>query len=816
MSNRRQKSIGPQSRRATEKRFRVRALPSSPLALAIAAILYPTSNAIAQSADSSDKDKGEGLQEIVVTATRRELNVQDVPQSITAFSTADIEKYAIQDLADVVSALPSVNLVNSMPGRNAIVMRGVSTGSTEYYTDSQVSVYLDDQPLTSISQQVDIRAVDIERIESLPGPQGTLFGSSSQTGTLRYISNKPDPKGFGAQFDIEGGATKGGDASYDISGHLNIPVTDRIAVRAVGFYAREGGYVDNVLGNTLRQDSDNAAVVEKNWNKYDIWGGRIAARWDINPDWDTTLSLISQKSKAVGSWDSDPEIGDYKVVRFFDENRKDDWWQASLNVKGNLGFAELSVTGSYFDRNIYYEWDNALYEQWRSVYYAAYPIYDTGYEIGKVFNDQKQNRATYEVRLTSLGDSRFQWMTGAFFERVYDWWHYGDREAGLMNTPAWTAAQSYCTYYAAQGYNVTCPVADTDIYYSNIYDKVVKQKAIFGELTYSLTDRWSITGGARWFEYNRREFEINQVPKGLPVTGGYDTGGRNASSGKSSDTVFKVGTEFHFDQDRMAYFLYSEGFRLGGKNSERAAATGEVPAAYAPDTLKNFELGVKTQWLEKTLQLNAALFLMKWNDIQINEGSTPWWVRGTFNAGKAQQKGVELNGNWNITRSLSLEGSVFLADPQFKDDIQFLDGEDPLPAGSPMPNSPKRKYFAALEYTLPHFMSWNGDTWIRGSWSWHSSTWVDTDAIRDDDRAQLVPPWSTTTLQLGFTSENRWDVSLNVRNLFNQHNIDWMADTEAVAPGVESYGQYFGDPRFRNFTTLQRPRTISLTLSKKW
>jgi outer membrane receptor protein involved in Fe transport len=198
---------------------------------------------------------------------------------------------------------------------------------------------------------------------------------------------------------------------------------------------------------------------------------------------------------------------------------------------------------------------------------------------------------------------------------------------------------------------------------------------------------------------------------------------------------------------------------------------------------------------------------MKWDNVQINEGSTPWWVRGTFNAGTAEQKGIEMSANWNISRNLSLEGSVFLADPKFKDRIEFLDG-DVLEAGSPMPVSPKRKYFAAAEYTLPHFMGWNGDSWIRGSWSWHSSTWKNTDAIIENDRALLIPPWSTATLQLGFTHENRWDLSLNVRNLFDKHNIEWMGD--------QDYGALFGDPRFRNPSTRQRPRTISLTFSKKW
>ena len=784
-----------------------RAFPSTPLAAAIAAILYPASFTLAQAPAPNQSGRDE-LQEVVVTATRREVNVQDVPQSITAFSTADIEKYAIEDLQDVVSAVPSISLVASMPGRNAIIMRGIAIGSSEYYTDSQVAVYLDDQPLTSISQQVDIRAIDIARIESLPGPQGTLFGSSSQAGTLRYITNRPDPAAFGAQFDIEGGSTKGGEESYDASGHLNIPVTDNIAIRAVGFFAHEGGFVDNILGPTLLGNADNANVVEEDWNDFETYGGRVAAQWAINPNWESTLSFIAQYSSAEGAWETDPQLGDYKITRFFDEFRDDDWNQVSLNIKGNLGFAELSATGSYFDRNIYYEWDNALYEHWRTVYYGAYyPLYDTGTEIGQIFNDQKQNRATYEVRLTSLGESRFQWMTGAFFERVYDWWDYGDQEPGLMNTPAWAAAQYYCTYYANLGYDVTCPLPPTTKYYDNIFDKVIKQKALFGELTYALTDRWSVTGGARWFEYDRSEFEINQVPKGLPVTGGYDSGGRYESQGKSDDMVFKFSTEFHFDPDRMAYLLYSEGFRLGGKNSERAASTGLLPPEYDPDTLQNYELGMKTQWRDNSLQLNASLFLMQWNDIQINDQGDRWWVRGIFNGGKAEQKGIEVNGNWNLTRNLALEASVFLADPEFTEETIFTDG-DVLPAGSPMPISPDRKYFAAIEYTVPRFLSWPGNTWLRGSWSWHSETWKNLTAIIDNDRDLLIEPWSVSNLQFGFTHDNQWDVSLNIRNVFDQHNVDWMGSTD--------YGALFGDPRFRYSRTLQRPRTVSLAFSKKW
>ena len=191
---------------------------TTPLAAAIIAALYPASATLAQRADAR-------LEEILVTATRRELNLQTVPQSITAFTTDDIEKQAFQGTQDIVNALPSVSLVSYQPGANAIVMRGVATSSAEFRTDSQVAVYLDDQPMTANSQQAEVRPIDLERVEALPGPQGTLFGSSSQTGTLVYITNKPDTTGYSAQFDAEVSTTKGGEESYDVSGHVNIPVS---------------------------------------------------------------------------------------------------------------------------------------------------------------------------------------------------------------------------------------------------------------------------------------------------------------------------------------------------------------------------------------------------------------------------------------------------------------------------------------------------------------------------------------------------------------------------------------------------------------
>ena len=220
------------------------------LAVAISAALCATPQSYAQQASGSLS-----LEEIVVTATKRKVNLQDVPQSITVLSTAEIEKAGYKEMGDYIKALPSVTLAQLQPARNDIVFRGVSTGVEEFYSDAQAGVYLDEQPITTNATQVSPYLVDIERVEALPGPQGTLFGSSAQTGVLRIITNKPDPSGFSGQYSVTGFATKGGAGSYEVDGHLNIPlIDDKLTARIVGFYADNGGWIDNVYGTDLAKE----------------------------------------------------------------------------------------------------------------------------------------------------------------------------------------------------------------------------------------------------------------------------------------------------------------------------------------------------------------------------------------------------------------------------------------------------------------------------------------------------------------------------------------------------------------------------------
>lgn len=776
----------------------------SPIAAAILAAVYPANEVMAQEAESAGR-----FEEITVTATRRERSLQDLGQSVTAFTTEAIERQAFMNMNDYVAALPSMSIESVMPGRNSVVMRGVSTGTGEYRTDNTVSVYLDEAPLTSINQQVNVRMIDVARIESLPGPQGTLFGSSSQSGTLRIITNKPNFDGFSGQVTTYIGTTKGGDESYEVKGHLNIPlVDDRLGIRAVGFTSKDGGYVDNIFGEDYVGIYDNADAVEDDWNEYTVSGGRLAALWRISERWDATATYITQDSEANGSWDTDISLKEFQVIRFFDEYRIDDWSQTSLTFTGDLGFAELSMTASDYDREIQYEWDNTEYDQWRSAT-TPFPLYDTDYLAGTQFNDQVQKRKAYEARLTSTSDSRLQWMIGGFYEDTYDRWFYGVRNPELVDTTSFYAAQYYA--YVAKyyyGYDVQYPVPPTDIYYLNTHDKTVKQTAVFGEVTYGITDQWSITGGARWFEFDREEFDMYEIPGGLPVFGARGDNGSHASKGKDSDVVYKLGMEYHFDEDKMAYGLYSEGFRLGGSNSTRAAESTSVPLEYDPDTLQNYEIGIKTQWLDNNLQINASLFYMEWQDIQFNDNGDdqPFWATGTINGGTAEQKGLELSGWYNFTDNFYIEGSVFFGDPEFTEDFTLQSG-DVIPAGTAMPISPEEKYWIALQYTIPEINFANAEVWFRYDHSYWNETWRSVSyAVSGDRENGTYPSWSSGNLQVGMTLPSDWEFSLLARNVWDDRNYGWRRQY--------GYGEAFGSDLGNEFRSYERPRTISLTIRK--
>ena len=236
-----------------------------------------------------------GLGEVVVTARKREETLLDIPQEVQAISQRELERANLTSISDFSRFVPSLSYNATTPGRGAIYFRGVADDASSFIADASSAIYLDEQPLTQSSLQPEIRLVDIERIEALPGPQGTLYGSSSQAGTLRYITNKPDPSGFYSDVSLDGHSVDDGDEGYDLSGVLNLPLGDNVAIRVVGFTARDAGFIDNVFGESLGGTFDNADVVDEDINGIDYLGGRAALRWLAGESWTVDVGLVYQK-----------------------------------------------------------------------------------------------------------------------------------------------------------------------------------------------------------------------------------------------------------------------------------------------------------------------------------------------------------------------------------------------------------------------------------------------------------------------------------------------------------------------------------------
>jgi outer membrane receptor protein involved in Fe transport len=853
----------------------------TPLAAGVMYALNPAATALAQDSEVDDFQ----IEEIIVTATKRSLGIQDVPQSIIAFSTQEIERRGMLDIADIASNLPSITLSTSRAGRNELVYRGISNGGS-WRLDSQVAMYLDEMPMTMSTTQLDPRMVDIERVESLPGPQGTLFGSSSQAGTLRVVTNKPQFDAVSGEASVEIKSTHNGEESYDVNGWVNIPVSDNFALRLVGYTLKEGGYIDNVYStaphtvcdpgpdrsrmdyycdtdasvyavgpfnptnNTGHLDSpiqDNAGFEEDDYNDYEMTGGRISALWNANDQWSALLTVMHQDSETTGVWSSDTAIGDYKVARFSDEWRKDKWTSYMLTVTGDLGFAELSNSFGYADRVQSYQFDNTHYDPWhtrlKGQYWAAwldyvaywdyyyygtaipeynyYDKYDTDYNGGIYRSFQDSDRITNELRLTSTSDSRFQWMVGAFYESFEDGWVDNGEIPNLESTKHWAYTQWRVCDLADQGFDVQCPAAPIgNSWYQDSYRRDRTQLAAFGQVDYALNDDWTLTAGVRWFEYDRYTVNDRQWPPGLPVEAILlDGEGASIEDGKEDDTTYKVGLSWSIDDSRMVYALYSQGFRLGGVNNPKAVRENFVPGVYEPDQVNNYEIGLKSDWLGRRLQVNATYFQMDWEEIQVSISSDQsglWWLRGQINGGKGENTGAELDVLWRATDNLTLSFNGYTGDPEFTRDYITLEGVQWVTAGTSMPDSARHKMTVAADYVIPDL--WGGDVWLRYDYQFQSEMFSarwraeqanpnSPDYVEGADYD--VDSFSKSNFQIGYERES-WNARLMVRNL-----TDERANT-FTSNGTGWYADYWGHTGFGDYHNLARPRTVSLKVTKRF
>lgn len=415
------------------------------LLLAGTAISMP---AMAQEAQSEATDSDPNV--IIVTAQKRSENLQNVPISIQALGTQKLEQLGVASFTDYAQQLPSVTFqaLGGTPGTNVVYMRGVASGGDGNHSGSlpSVGVYLDEQPVTTIGGNLDVHVYDIARIESLSGPQGTLYGASSEAGTIRIITNKPDTSSFYGSVDGEVNTVNKGGQGYKLEGMINAPISSSAAFRIVGWYQRDAGFIDNVPGTrtfcgtpTFDEDDNingcikdgisvnNAGFVKKDYNYTDIYGGRAALKVDLDENWTVTPQFMYQETKSRGSYGFDPSVGDLQVQHFFPEFRNDKFWQAALTIEGKLGSWDATYAGAYLDRKTYQSSDYTDYsEAYDSLYESVGGLANYFYYQDSLGNtiDPRQNvigtdhfkKFSQEFRVASPSTEPFRFVGGVFYQ----------------------------------------------------------------------------------------------------------------------------------------------------------------------------------------------------------------------------------------------------------------------------------------------------------------------------------------------------------------------------------------------------------------
>jgi iron complex outermembrane receptor protein len=666
------------------------------------------------------------IETVIVTAQKRAEDLQKVPMSIQAFNTRQLEELHVQSFADYAAYLPSLSFAANAaggglngPGFANVYMRGVASGNDGNHSGSQPSVgmYLDEQPITTIDGNLNIHLYDIERVEALAGPQGTLYGASSQAGTIRIISNKPDPSGFKAGYDLDLNKVDHGGTGYGIQAFVNLPLTDFAAVRLVGWDEHDAGYINNVHGAVTFPTSgivfDNAAQVKKDYNTVETKGGRLALKVNINDSWTILPTVMGQVQQTDGDFAYNPAVGDLNVQHWFPQTIHDSWVQSALTVEGKIGNFDLTYAGAYLTRNTHEQSDYTDY----SLYY------DVAFGSGASFVDNAGNlinpaqtilgrdhytKISHELRVSSPKEYRLRFVGGLFIERqVHEILqnYLVDNGDQLGSVPP---------------NDVSVPGWPGTIWLTN-QERVDRDKAVFGEFTFDFTDQLSASAGVRHFTFDNNlqgfyGFSENYsshtgvvlcpTPTFQPFHGAPCTDLNRGTSGSGNSPKFNL--TYKFDHDRMIYATFSKGFRPGGVNRNGG---GTIPP-YQPDYLKNYEIGWKTTWFDNRLRFNGAVFREDWSNFQFSYlGANSLTI--VTNAGQARINGLEADLQFAATQNLTLTGGfswldakltqTFCGDPL----VCSAPGFDPstyeqyATPGTRLPVTPKFKGNITGRYTFP-------------------------------------------------------------------------------------------------------------------
>jgi iron complex outermembrane recepter protein len=815
----------------------------------------------------ADTQNSGTLEEVIVTAQKRTESLQNVPLSITAIGTQKLDELHVQNFNDYIKYLPSVSYQTLGPGFAKIYMRGVSSGGDGNHSGSlpSVGVYLDEQPITTIQGPLDIHVYDIARVEALAGPQGTLYGASSEAGTIRIITNKPELNEFKGAYDVQGNTVKNGNPGYSAEGFLNVPLGSIAAIRLVGWYQKEGGYIDNVPGALAYPNyappfasgnptgagygytNDNRSApanpdpntryygtAKKAYNDVETFGGRAALRIALNDNWTITPVLQGQQTTSNGIFATEetkhpagytnlyPSLGDLQVQHFGREDSLDHWGQASLTVEGHISNFDLTYAGGFVRRNDVTHSDYTDY----SVGYAIYYQQPRGYfydNAGNPINPTQQIEGrdgykmfSHELRLQTPRDLPVRATIGGFIQHQEHDIGQRYRIEGLADSagvPFWP-----------------------DTWWLTKELRINRDSAAFGEVNWDITSQFNLLGGLRYYTYKNSlqgwygfgSYEAANLPKGR--TGCANPNLRDPGGGPCQDlfrvtdgsgTTPKVTATFKFDDERLVYLTYSKGFRPGGVNRVGAAAT------YAADTLKNYEFGWKTSWFHNRLRFNGAIFQENWNDFQFSYLG-PNSVTIIRNASSARIRGIETSIDWAATDQLTFGTGFSLMDPKLTsnfckypdpnggiqsntcnsyttDPVTGAVTATPQPfgatAGQQLPTTPKFKANLLARYAFP-VLDWQAH--VQGAAVYQSAVWPD---LRTVERSVLGQQPAYTLVDATFGADKGpFSLELFVNNVFDRR-AEIYRYAECTESTCGAYAVYHG---------IYKPRLIGVKFAQKF
>jgi iron complex outermembrane recepter protein len=837
-----------------------------------------TTPAVAQT-PADDTSTGD---EIIVTAQKRSESLQNVPISIQALGTKKLDQLNISNFNQFSQQLTSVAFQTSQPGSTSVYMRGVASGGDGNHSGPLPSVgfYLDEQPTTTIGGTLDVHIYDIARIESLSGPQGTLYGASSQAGTIRIITNKPELGETSGRVDGEINTVSKGGVGGRLEGVINLPIGDSAALRVVGFYRRDAGYIDNIPGTRSFLPIpggitiNNAAFVKQDYNTVDTYGGRAALKIDLDDNWTATPTVLYQETKSKGGFGTDTKLGDLQVQHFGPESRKDRFIQGALTIEGKIGNWDLTYAGAYLDRKVrgtsdytdYAEAYDSLYASVGGV--AGYFYFDNaaGDKISSLQNvasNPRYTKLSQEFRVASPQDERFRVVAGLFYQRQQNDIEEIYNVAGLAAERSvnglpgvlWLTKQKRIEKdYAAFGeasFDITPTLTLTAGGRGFIYDNSIIGFFGFGRnpgngfsdsppnaagSNRSGVAQCFTTSGERLYDRNSDTYSSSLTLLPAAVPGGPCTNLAVFAQGKGLVPVKASGQGFTHrlnltwkpNRDVLVYGAWSRGFRPGGINRR----AGLDP--YAPDFLTNYELGVKTTWLDGKLRVNGALYQQDWKTFQFAFLGANSFTQ-IQNGPDARIQGAEIDVNLSPAQGLSLSASASYTDAKTRQnlcgyaDVTFActapggSGEVNYivsPVGTRLPVTPRFKLSGSARYEIE---MGSGKAHIQASATHASSASADVrnrvqkvtadefDPVAVADPANYfitatalgrLPAYTTANFAVGY------DWTTISAELFVQNAFDERAQ---ISRGLQC-GQCFQRP----YAYLVTPRTIGLRLGAKF